>query len=95
MTGEGNPVSSASSDVMQLEWIRVRIATSTYLKKSLLELERFGGELDHLNHFLKRSQQIHYLMVARISANLVDPLDKIELRASLAGRVRRNVLNHI
>lgn len=28
-------------------------------------------------------------------AGLVDPLDAVELRVSLAGRVRRNVLNHI
>ncbi len=34
-------------------------------------------------------------MEARISAGLVDPLDALELRASQAGRVRRNVLNHI
>lgn len=99
-SGNPNPevvhvVNSTNPELIQLEWVRVKTATATYLKNAVSELERFGGELGHLNHFLKRGNQIHNLIEARISAGWVDPLDATELRASLVGRVRRNVLNGI
>lgn len=81
MTGEGDPAARASSNMVQLEWMRVRTATATYLMNSILDLER--------------GQQIYNLMEARILAGLVGPLDTIELRASLVGRVNRSMLNHI
>lgn len=72
---------TANSELMQLEWARVKTATATYPKNAVSELECFGGELGHLNHFLKRGNQIHKLIEARISAGLVDPFDTAELKS--------------
>lgn len=80
---------------MQLEWIRIKTATINYLKNAVSEIERFGGELGHLNHFLKQGNQIHVLIESRILAGWVDSLDPTELRASLVHWVRSNVLNGI
>lgn len=89
-SGNPNPevvhvVNSTNPELIQLEWVRVKMATATYLKNAVSKLERFGGELGHLNNFLKRGNQIHNLIEARISAGWVDPLDATELRASLGG----------
>lgn len=72
--------------MVPLEWVRVKTATATYLKNTMTELERFGGELGHLNRFLKRGDQIHAIIEARISAGL----DMLELDWTIGLLLRKN-----
>lgn len=75
-----------------------KMYTVTYLKNAISELQRLSRELGQLKNCLKQGNQIqstNNLIEVIISARGRNLLNTIELRTSLVGRVRRNVMNKI
>lgn len=85
----------AEAHANALDWMKIRTATTQDLRRAIADLERFGGEIGELNHFLKGGDRLISRIEAKVSEDLVNAGDAESLKAALVCRVRRNVLNQI
>ena len=85
----------AEAHANALEWMKIRAATTQDLRRAIADLERFGGEVGELNHFLKGGDRLMSRIEVKVAEDLVNLGDAEALKAALVCRVRRSILNQI
>lgn len=95
MPESAGAAAAAAAVHSNIEWIKIQTNTAIYLKGIITEMDKFNGNIGELHHFLKRGDQINLIIERRVAAGTVDTMDAIEIKASLAGRVNRSILNEI